>query len=135
MWSFLKFINQSVCISTRLPIVLSIYLTSISLPLSPTPLSHPAPPPAGQRFSVGRVFEMKMDIKPRKNNGVIMSVHGRRDFVLLQLRNGSVELTVDNGKGEIVNRYTPPSPWSICDGKWHTIQGEGGSCLRRGARG
>ncbi|ROT69802.1 putative laminin A chain [Penaeus vannamei] len=75
-----------------------------------------------QRFSVGRVFEMKMDIKPRKNNGVIMSVHGRRDFVLLQLRNGSVELTVDNGKGEIVNRYTPPSPWSICDGKWHTIQ-------------
>ncbi|XP_047502805.1 laminin subunit alpha-like isoform X1 [Penaeus chinensis] len=75
-----------------------------------------------QRFSVGRVFEMKMDIKPRKNNGVIMSVHGRRDFVLLQLRNGSVELTVDNGKGEIVNRYTPSSPWTICDGKWHTIQ-------------
>lgn len=67
-----------------------------------------------------------MDIKPRKNNGVIMSVHGRRDFVLLQLRNGSVELTVDNGKGEIVNRYTPSSPWTICDGKWHTIQGKGG---------
>ncbi|KAK8725473.1 hypothetical protein OTU49_010877, partial [Cherax quadricarinatus] len=75
-----------------------------------------------KRFSVGRVFEMTLDVKPRKNSGVIASVHGRRDFVILQLNNGSVELSVDNGKGVITARYTPPSPWMLCDGNWHSIQ-------------
>lgn len=75
-----------------------------------------------KRFSVGRVFEMTLDIKPRKNNGVIMSVHGRRDFVMLQLRDGAVELSVDNGKGIITAKYTLPSPWMMCDGAWHSIQ-------------
>ncbi|XP_071537849.1 laminin subunit alpha isoform X2 [Panulirus ornatus] len=75
-----------------------------------------------KKFNVGRVFEMTMDIKPRKNSGVIASVHGRRDFVLLQLKDGSVELTVDNGKGPIIARYTPSSPWMLCDGNWHSIQ-------------
>ena len=75
-----------------------------------------------KRFSVGRVFEMAMEIKPRTINGAIMSVHGRRDFVLLQLRNGSLELSVDNGKGIITTTYTPFSPWSFCDGQWHSIQ-------------
>lgn len=78
---------------------------------------------SGKRFSVGRVFEMTMDIKPRKNSGVIASVHGRRDFVMLQLKDGSVELSVDNGKGIITARYTPSSPWMLCDGNWHSIQG------------
>ncbi|XP_064094479.1 laminin subunit alpha-like isoform X2 [Macrobrachium nipponense] len=75
-----------------------------------------------KRFSVGRVFEMSLDVKPRKNSGVIMSVHGRRDFVLLQLKDGAIEFSVDNGKGVITARYTLPSPWMICDGEWHTIQ-------------
>ncbi|XP_050725715.1 laminin subunit alpha-like isoform X5 [Eriocheir sinensis] len=75
-----------------------------------------------KRFSVGRVFEMTMEIKPRSINGVITSVHGRRDFVLLQLRNGSLELSVDNGKGIITATYAPSSPWSFCDGKWHSVQ-------------
>uniref|UniRef100_A0A0P4VVW3 Laminin subunit alpha n=1 Tax=Scylla olivacea TaxID=85551 RepID=A0A0P4VVW3_SCYOL len=75
-----------------------------------------------KRFSVGRVFEMAMEIKPRAINGAIMSVHGRRDFVLLQLRNGSLELSVDNGKGIITTTYTPVSPWSFCDGQWHSVQ-------------
>lgn len=75
-----------------------------------------------KRFSVGRVFEMTMEIKPRSINGVITSVHGRRDFVLLQLRNGSLELSVDNGKGIITATYEPSSPWSFCDGKWHSVQ-------------
>ncbi|XP_042212496.1 laminin subunit alpha-like isoform X1 [Homarus americanus] len=75
-----------------------------------------------KRFSVGRVFEMTMDIKPRTIDGVLASVHGRRDFVMLHLKNGTVELSVDNGKGIITAKYTPPSPWMLCDGKWHSIQ-------------
>ncbi|CAL4068357.1 unnamed protein product, partial [Meganyctiphanes norvegica] len=30
----------------------------------------------GPRFRVGRVFELSMDVKPRRNTGVMMSVHG-----------------------------------------------------------
>lgn len=78
----------------------------------------------GKRFSVGRVFEMTMEVKPRKNNGVIASVHGKRDFVLLQLNNGTLELKVDNGKGVMVVQYKPASPWSFCDGQWHSIKCE-----------
>ncbi|MPC51629.1 Laminin subunit alpha-1 [Portunus trituberculatus] len=63
-----------------------------------------------------------MEIKPRAISGAIMSVHGRRDFVLLQLKNGSLELSVDNGKGIITTTYTPLSPWSFCDGQWHSVQ-------------
>lgn len=66
---------------------------------------------------------MTMDIKPRKNTGVIASVHGVRDYVFVQLNNGAVELKVDNGKGPIETSLNPSSPWLLCDGNWHSIQG------------
>ena len=74
-----------------------------------------------KRYSVGRVFEMTMEIKPRTVNGVLVSVHGRRDFVLLQLKNGSLELSVDNGRGIFTTTYTPSFQMSFCDGKWHSV--------------
>ncbi|CAL4060446.1 unnamed protein product [Meganyctiphanes norvegica] len=74
------------------------------------------------RFSVGRVFELSMDVKPRRNTGVLMSVHGKRDFVMLQMKDGVVSLSVDNGKGIITAKYEPVTPWSLCDGRWHSVK-------------
>ena len=76
-----------------------------------------------EKFNVGRVFEMSLEIKPRVQNGVIMSVHGRRDFVMLQLKDGNVEFSVDNGKGIISSTYIPSNPFGMCDGNWHSISG------------
>lgn len=74
-------------------------------------------------FRVGVVIDIKLDIRPRKTSGVLLSVHGRRDFLLLQMVNGVLKFSVDNGKGAISAQYTPPHEHYFCDGNWHTIQG------------
>jgi len=78
---------------------------------------------ADPSFRVGVVIDIKLDIRPRKTSGVLMSVHGRRDFLLLQMVNGVLKFSVDNGKGAISAQYTPPHEYYFCDGQWHTIQG------------
>jgi laminin alpha 3/5 len=80
-------------------------------------------PFADPSFRVGVVIDIKLDIRPRKTSGVLMSVHGRRDFLLLQMVNGVLKFSVDNGKGAISAQYTPPHEHYFCDGHWHTIQG------------
>ncbi|KAG8228153.1 hypothetical protein J437_LFUL002807 [Ladona fulva] len=72
-------------------------------------------------FRVGIKIEIEMDIKPRNITGVILSVHGKRDFLVLQMVNGVIKLSVDNGKGAISAAYVPPHPHFFCDGKWHNI--------------
>ncbi|XP_046389625.1 laminin subunit alpha [Ischnura elegans] len=72
-------------------------------------------------FKVGIKIEIAMDIKPRNITGILMSVHGKRDFLVLQMVNGVIKFTVDNGKGAISAAYVPPHPHFFCDGQWHTI--------------
>lgn len=64
-----------------------------------------------------------MEIKPRSTSGILMSVHGRRDHLILQLVDGELIFSVDNGRGPILAKYTPPHDHHLCDGKWHYIQG------------
>ncbi|XP_018008782.1 laminin subunit alpha [Hyalella azteca] len=73
------------------------------------------------RYTVGHQFQLSMDIKPRVNSAVLMSIHGRRDFILLQLHNGSLEFSVDNGAGIIKAAIAPVDPYSFCDGNWHKV--------------
>ncbi|KAF2360979.1 Laminin G domain [Trinorchestia longiramus] len=74
------------------------------------------------RFSVGHQFQLTMEVKPRVNNAVIMSIHGRRDFLLLQLSNGSFEFSADNGRGIIKAAIAPIDPYAFCDGNWHRLE-------------
>ena len=78
---------------------------------------------ADPTFRVGVAIDIKLDIRPRKTSGVLMSVHGRRDFLLLQMVDGYLKFSVDNGKGAISAQYTPPHEHYFCDGHWHSIQG------------
>jgi len=82
-------------------------------------------------FRVGVVIDIKLDIRPRKTSGVLISVHGRRDFLVLQMVNGVLKFSVDNGKGAISAKYTPPHEHYFCDGHWHTIQGTSRSWVLR----
>jgi hypothetical protein len=75
-------------------------------------------------FRVGVKIDIKLDIRPRKTSGVLMSVHGRRDYLLLQMVDGVLKFSVDNGKGAIAAHYTPPHEHYICDGHWHSVQGK-----------
>ena len=76
-----------------------------------------------ENFRVGLDIDISMEIKPRSTSGILMSVHGRRDFLLLQMVNGALIFSVDNGRGPIVATYIPPHEHHMCDGKWHYVQG------------
>ena len=76
---------------------------------------------AEKRFRVGLNFELTMMIKPRSTNGILAGVTGRRDYLLLQMVNGSVHFIVDNGRGAITTVFEPDHPEQLCDGQWHRI--------------
>ena len=76
------------------------------------------------KFTVGRNVDIQMDIKPRSSSGHILSIHGRRDFMLLEMVNGTIKFLVRTVKGPIESSFEPTSPHSLCDGNWHNIRGK-----------
>ncbi|KYB28643.1 Laminin subunit alpha-like Protein [Tribolium castaneum] len=74
------------------------------------------------KFKVGEVFNVKLDIKPRRDSGVLIAVNGRKDYFVLEMINGEMSLTVENGKGPIRAVYNPNKKFYFCDGQWHSIQ-------------
>lgn len=77
-----------------------------------------------EKFIVGKEIEILMDIKPRSIDGILMSVQTlKKNFLLLEMKNGSLSFSVDVGKGPISASYTPASPYFLCDNGWHTIKG------------
>lgn len=75
-------------------------------------------------FQVGIEFNVKMEIKPRNISGVILAVHGKKDYFVLEMINGMLQATVDNGKRPFKTIFKKDSIYSLCDGEWHSIQGK-----------
>lgn len=76
------------------------------------------------RFKVGRNIDIRMEIKPRNTSGLLMAVHAKRDYLVLQINEGSINLTVENGNGPISTIFSPSTTDYFCDGQWHSIIGE-----------
>lgn len=76
-----------------------------------------------ERFKVGPEIDIKMQIKPRNISGLLLAVHGKKDYLVLELIVGSIKLTVDNGRGPISTTFQPNKQHYFCDGEWHSIQG------------
>ncbi|KAK9737572.1 Laminin G domain [Popillia japonica] len=76
----------------------------------------------GNRYVVGDEIDIKMDIKPRNVSGLLLSVHGKRDYLVLEMYEGAIRFTVDNGRGPITTTFSPDRMHYLCDGHWHTIQ-------------
>lgn len=75
-------------------------------------------------FHVGVEIDIQMDIKPRNVSGLLMSVHGKKDYLVLQIVDGVIIFKVNNGKGPMITAFTPPNnKYYFCDGNWHSIQG------------
>lgn len=64
---------------------------------------------------------IQFDIKPRTVDGLLISVHGKKAMLILQLINGTIHFTVDNGDGPIVAVFRPDKEVNFCDGQWRTI--------------
>ncbi|KAF5306067.1 hypothetical protein FQA39_LY09045 [Lamprigera yunnana] len=75
-----------------------------------------------ERFKVGLEIDVKMEIKPRNVSGLLLSVHGKKDYLVLEMVDGIIRLTVENGKGAISTSFQPSKPHYFCDGQWHNIQ-------------
>lgn len=66
-----------------------------------------------------------MDIKPRGINGILLSVQvSAKHYLVLEMSNGTMSFSVNLGKGPISASFTPPSPYFLCDGQWHSIKGK-----------
>lgn len=62
-----------------------------------------------------------MEIKPRTQNALLLSV-GALEFLTLQLINGTVKFSVNNGAGIETVIYDPTQKNLLCDGHWHQIK-------------
>jgi laminin alpha 3/5 len=75
-----------------------------------------------EKFVVGNDLTITMDIKPRTETAILLSVHGKKAFFIIQLLNGTVVFSVDNGVGPINTIYKPDEDENLCDGNWHTLK-------------
>merc|ERR1712038_1371717 len=76
---------------------------------------------AFKKFRVGLDFDITMKIKPRNTTGIILAIKGRKDFMILQMVEGAMTFTVNNGRGPIVAVFQPDFQYRLCDGQWHEI--------------
>lgn len=72
-------------------------------------------------FQVGTSFSLEIEVKPRTKNAVLLSV-GVLEYLTLQIINGTIKFSVDNGAGEESVIYSPPANNMLCDGHWHQIK-------------
>jgi hypothetical protein len=68
-----------------------------------------------------------MQIRPRRLSGVLFSVFNSQldaaggDYLVLQIVDGDVVFNMDNGRGDVTSKYSPPAKNELCNGLWHTI--------------
>lgn len=74
-----------------------------------------------EKLRVGTDIRVAMEIKARTQNGLLLSVHGKKALMILQLVNGTVSFVVDNGDGIFETVFTPEDNVNLCDGEWHSI--------------
>lgn len=77
-----------------------------------------------ERYNVGIEMHINMEIKPRKQSGLLLSAHGKHHYLILEMLNGDLKFTMFNGKQAITTSFVPNTPFHLCDGNWHHIQGK-----------
>lgn len=70
------------------------------------------------------IIDIQMDIKPRATSGHLFSIHGKQDYLVLEMSEGSIRFIVRTANGIMQTTFEPPKQNSLCDGKWHKIRGK-----------
>lgn len=65
-----------------------------------------------------------MEVRPRNTTGLLLSVHGKKDYMVLELLDSEVVANVENGNGPFRATYKLSNKHYLCDGNWHKIHGE-----------
>lgn len=79
-----------------------------------------------EKFEVGIQKKITLEIKPRTKNGIILyaksSNKDLKDFVLIELVDGALRATVNNGGPKNLNATVNLPIDESCNGEWHQIQ-------------
>ncbi|RWS16537.1 Laminin subunit alpha-like protein [Dinothrombium tinctorium] len=73
-------------------------------------------------FRVGQRAAISLEIKPRNLNGLVMAVYGRIDYMILEMVDGEVRFSANNGAGPFKSVFKPGEKHQLCDGEWHKIE-------------
>lgn len=73
---------------------------------------------------MGDEVSISMEVRPRNSTGLLLSVHGRKDFLVLEMLENEVVANVENGNGPFHASYKLGHRYSLCDGNWHKIHGK-----------
>lgn len=65
-----------------------------------------------------------MQVRPRNLTGLLLSVHGKKDYMVLELLEDEIVVTVENGNGPFKASYKLGNKFHLCDGNWHKIHGK-----------
>ncbi|KAJ0183974.1 hypothetical protein K1T71_000397 [Dendrolimus kikuchii] len=74
-----------------------------------------------ENFKVGNEISLSMQVRPRNSTGLLLSVHGKKDYMVLELLEDEVVVTVENGNGPFKASYKLGNKFHLCDGNWHKI--------------
>ncbi|KAJ8736784.1 hypothetical protein PYW07_000055 [Mythimna separata] len=75
-----------------------------------------------EKFNVGDEVSISMEIRPRNSTGLLLSVTGKKHYLILELLENEVVATVDNGHGPFRASYSlGNNKFALCDGNWHKI--------------
>ncbi|RWS27412.1 Laminin subunit alpha-like protein [Leptotrombidium deliense] len=74
-------------------------------------------------FRVGERIAFSFEVKPRNLTGVIMAVFGKVDFMILEMVENALILTVNNGAGSFSSELKFQDKHLLCNGEWHLIEG------------
>lgn len=76
-----------------------------------------------ENFKVGEEVSISMEVRPRNSTGLLLSVHGKKDYLVLEMLENEVAATVENGNGPFRATYKLANNYTLCDGNWHKIHG------------
>ncbi|KOB71558.1 putative laminin A chain [Operophtera brumata] len=65
-----------------------------------------------------------LKVRPRNSTGLLLSVHGKKDYLVLELLDDEIAATVENGNGPFRATYKLANSNMLCDGTWHKIHGD-----------
>ncbi len=80
---------------------------------------------ANNDYNVGLQFDMTMMVKPRGISGILLAVHGDQDYLILQMHDGNMTFTAENGQGPFTatfRRQPDVNHW-FDEENWHDIHG------------
>lgn len=78
---------------------------------------------ADKFFHIDQTLELSLQFRTSEQNGILLSVSNPRNSPALavELQNGAIVMTTDNGYGTVTNVTNNLSDFALCNNQWHNV--------------